>query len=122
MIYTDQLKLPKWQQRRLRIFERDGFACSQCGDTESELQVHHKDYFPGAKAWEYPDCDLVTLCKKCHSKENEREAYEKYLLQSFRSNGFSAYQVLALACFISKYPGFAKDVQELINNALQNNL
>lgn len=122
MIYTDQLRMPRWQQRRLRIFERDGFACAQCGNTESELQVHHKDYFPGVKAWEYPDNDLTTLCKKCHSKENERESHEKYLLQSLKTNGFSAFQVLALACYINKYPGFAGDIKNLINNAIRNNL
>lgn len=31
------------------------------------LNVHHKQYILGHKAWEYPDTDLVTLCNECHS-------------------------------------------------------
>ena len=30
------------------------------------LNVHHKQYILGRKAWEYLDTDLVTLCNECH--------------------------------------------------------
>lgn len=32
------------------------------------LNVHHKRYIIGHKAWEYDDEDLVTLCNECHTK------------------------------------------------------
>ena len=32
------------------------------------MQVHHKRYIINKYAWEYDDCDLVTLCQDCHSK------------------------------------------------------
>ena len=35
------------------------------------LQVHHKQYFLGKKAWEYDDEYLVTLCGDCHTKVHE---------------------------------------------------
>jgi 5-methylcytosine-specific restriction endonuclease McrA len=121
MIYSQQLKTGNWQERRLRIFERDAFCCTQCG-SKNDLQVHHKDYFPGKMAWEYPDQDLVTLCGKCHTEEGKRETHERYLLQSLKNSGFSSFEVLALSSYLDKYRGFAKDVKNLINNAIEANL
>ncbi|WP_411888314.1 hypothetical protein [Hydrocarboniphaga effusa] len=34
------------------------------------LQVHHKKYVKGLKAWEYPTGDCETLCKGCHGEEH----------------------------------------------------
>ena len=64
--YKQLLKHPKWQEKRLRIFERDGFRCRHCGDTETCLHIHHKVYIKGLKPWEYGDEDLITLCEACH--------------------------------------------------------
>lgn len=71
MKYAEQLKHPKWQRRRLEIMSRAGFACEQCGDTESTLHVHHKAYRDGAMAWEYLDEELVCLCEDCHERQHE---------------------------------------------------
>lgn len=122
MIYTDQLKKPNWQRRRLQIFERDGFACTQCGDTENELQVHHKIYFPGVEAWEYHDSDLITLCKRCHTKENKREKHELYLLHSLKQGGFTAYEIYALSSFVEKYDGFRHELRNMIIIAIESGL
>ena len=67
MNYSEQLKSPMWQKKRLEILNRDNFTCQDCGDTESQLQVHHKSYVFGNKAWEYDNDNLVTLCETCHS-------------------------------------------------------
>lgn len=120
--YTEQLRKPKWQERRLRIMERDNFSCVQCGDTENELQIHHKIYIPGLEAWEYSDDLLITLCKKCHGKENKREKHEEYLIYSLRQRGFTAFEILSLSCLIDKYSGFRNDLKKLINNAINLNL
>lgn len=64
--YSEQLKTPAWQKKRLEVLQRDGFQCQNCGDTESELNVHHIYYDPELKAWEYPDEAYMTLCKTCH--------------------------------------------------------
>lgn len=61
-------KHPKWQRRRLEIMERSNFTCEACGETEVELQVHHKTYRPGADPWEYEDSNLVSLCRPCHEQ------------------------------------------------------
>jgi hypothetical protein len=69
LTYTEQLKHPKWQKRRLQILEKTDFKCSLCGDGERTLHVHHKLYRSGAMPWEYEDNDLAVLCETCHQDE-----------------------------------------------------
>lgn len=66
MIYSEKLRSPKWQKKRLEILTRDNFTCQLCGDTETELQIHHKEYISGKDPWEYDNALLITLCKDCH--------------------------------------------------------
>ncbi len=68
MNYSDALKDPRWQKRRLQILERDGWACQRCLAEHLTLHVHHRVYARGAQPWEYPDEDLVTLCEGCHER------------------------------------------------------
>ncbi len=65
--YQRLLKSPKWQRRRLEVFERDAWCCQSCGATEDELHVHHFAY-TGKNPWDAPDADLVTVCAACHAK------------------------------------------------------
>lgn len=67
MNYSEQLKSPMWQKKRLEIMQRDNFTCQDCGDTESQLQVHHKSYVFNKNAWQYEDDNFITLCETCHS-------------------------------------------------------
>lgn len=64
--FWQQLRDPRWQKKRLEILQRDGWACVDCDESESELHVHHLRYVTGKKPWEYADEDLRTLCKTCH--------------------------------------------------------
>lgn len=68
--YSEQLKSPKWQKRRLEILNRDKFTCQICGSTEKTLHVHHTIYIPGRNIWEYEDDQLITLCEDCHAEEH----------------------------------------------------
>lgn len=70
--YFEKLRDPRWQRRRLEVLERDGFACTECGDDKSELHVHHKYYVRGRSPWEYDDEALATLCEPCHLAVQER--------------------------------------------------
>jgi hypothetical protein len=69
MTYTEQLKHPKWQKKRLKVLERANFQCQSCLETDKTLHVHHKLYRKGAMAWEYDDADLAVLCEDCHQEE-----------------------------------------------------
>jgi len=64
--YSELLKDPRWQKKRLEILERDKFQCRACEQTDKTLHVHHLEYKKGKKPWEYSKWKLITLCEECH--------------------------------------------------------
>lgn len=64
--YSDQLKDPRWQKKRLEIFQRDNFKCRSCGATEFTLHVHHWEY--EGLPWEGDDNEKWTVCEFCHTR------------------------------------------------------
>lgn len=68
MTYSQKLKDPRWQKRRLEVLSFYGFQCFFCKDLKSELHVHHKQYLRGRSPWDYSDDELVVLCVVCHEK------------------------------------------------------
>lgn len=74
--YSMLLRDPRWQRRRLEIFNRDQWACTRCGNDKSELHVHHLHYYRGRLPWEYPDDCLATVCDPCHKGEHARNSFE----------------------------------------------
>lgn len=72
MNYSEQLKSPKWQKKRLEIMQRDSFRCVNCKDENSTLHVHHKSYDTNKMAWEYEDSNFMTLCESCHKLEHDK--------------------------------------------------
>lgn len=100
--YSEKLKDPRWQKKRLEILERDEWNCQICHDSESTLVVHHRRYLPGVEPWDYTDALLVTLCEDCHESERvERYGNEQDLIS------------------ILKLHFFAKDIQALATGFLQ---
>lgn len=71
MRYSQKLLDPRWQKKRLSIFERDGWKCRSCGSKEGTLHLHHAFYEHGAEPWDYPDYAFLTLCSDCHASEHE---------------------------------------------------
>lgn len=66
--YAEKLKHPKWQKKRLEVFERDGFSCQLCKDKETTLHVHNKYYVNFNDPWDYPMDAFATLCEHCHTE------------------------------------------------------
>lgn len=69
--YKSQYLDPRWQKKRLKIFERDNFTCQKCFETDITLHLHHRRYLRDADVWDCPDELLITLCAKCHLIETE---------------------------------------------------
>lgn len=69
--YSEKLKHPKWQKKRLEIMQRDNFTCRICGDTETTLNIHHLKYINSANPWDIDDEYLITLCEHCHKEVEE---------------------------------------------------
>jgi len=64
---------PRWQKMRLKVMERDGFACCMCFNESETLNVHHLAYGQHRAVWDYPADVLVTLCKSCHEDWHDLE-------------------------------------------------
>lgn len=69
---------PLWKQRRREIIGRDSSTCQNCGETfpRQLLNVHHRcyrEYSDGTRLplWDYPDSDLITLCRDCHEEGHQ---------------------------------------------------
>jgi hypothetical protein len=66
--YSEKLKDPRWQKKRLQILERDEWLCRTCGRGDKTLHVHHSEYISGRDPWEYEDKYLIVLCEDCHAE------------------------------------------------------
>jgi hypothetical protein len=62
--YSEKLKDPRWQRKRLKIMQRDDFTCTLCGDSKSTLNVHHWEY--KGEPWDVDNDNLSTVCVTCH--------------------------------------------------------
>lgn len=75
--YSEILKDPQWQRKRLEVLERDKFTCQSCNDTKATLHVHHRYYISGRLPWEYPGFCYLTLCKTCHDEVQLTAEYRR---------------------------------------------
>ncbi len=72
MTYSEKLRDPRWQKKRLEIFERDDFCCRYCFCDDKTLHVHHLLYHKDREPWEYENDCLITACEDCHKVEADR--------------------------------------------------
>jgi len=87
--YSQKLRDPRWQKKRLQVLERDRWACQRCYSKTEPLEVHHKEYGRG-DPWDVPDEWLVTLCEDCHEAVALLKKKLSYLLcSSLASPGIS---------------------------------
>lgn len=67
--YAEKLKDPRWQKKRLKIFQRDNWTCKGCGEKSKTLSVHYLIYLKGLDPWDLPSGFLHTLWEDCHGME-----------------------------------------------------
>lgn len=92
--YAQKLKDPRWQQLRLKIFERDGWSCVSCSDTKSTLNAHHTYYASpedNREPWDYEEESIISLCEDCHRNEHENLSESRaYLTRCISSAGLGS--------------------------------
>jgi hypothetical protein len=108
--YGEKLRDPRWQKLRLQVFGRDGFACQECADESSTLNVHHL-WYEGENPWDAPLQALVTLCENCHEYETQAIRLAiKDISDVLRHRGFGSLAIFTLARGLEALPsdGFQK--------------
>jgi len=78
--YSEKLKDPRWQKKRLKILERDKFQCKCCDSTDKTLHVHHIFYLKGYEPWDYSNSTLITLCKECHQEVKDTDVIKFFMI------------------------------------------
>jgi 5-methylcytosine-specific restriction endonuclease McrA len=73
MTYSEKLKDPRWQRRRLELFNSKNWQCEYCNEHRAQLHAHHVHYIKGMPPWDYPDELIVVLCSDCHAEKHEFE-------------------------------------------------
>jgi hypothetical protein len=66
MNYSEKLKDPRWQKKRLEVLQRDNFTCQLCLDATTTLHVHHFCYDVSGDPWAVDNSALRTYCNSCH--------------------------------------------------------
>ncbi len=90
MKWADQYKHPLWQKKRLEALDKAGYACQCCGDSESQLHVHHKQYFKGRMIWDYTVGELSVLCSECHEAAHAQMDELKSIMSALDPDGVSS--------------------------------
>lgn len=132
MNYSEKLKDPRWQKKRLEVMQRDNFTCVKCGEDKIQLQIHHLKY--ENEPWDVHFDFLQTLCKYCHEvvefckynniniismkSRTARAGHKSYVIKTVSDEGFT--QVLLLdnsnGYFQVCGSGMSKEIIELMNS------
>ena len=97
--YSELLHDPRWQKKRLKVLDRDGFECTICGEAPADgLNVHHSYYIKGRDPWKYPMESLWTVCNNCHG-----EASNTNLAMRVIVGRLSYYDQCEVCCMLKDY-------------------
>lgn len=123
MEYQEKLKDPRWQKKRLEIFERDKWTCVCCDRKDITLHVHHLFYLPGMNPWEYKDEHLVTYCELCHNSEHLiGNKINDFLIDIIKENRLLIKPVAQLCVLSEKFEGFGVMLKDFLNQSMMSYL
>lgn len=71
--YSELLRDPRWQKKRLKILEYADWRCQICGVSDRTLHCHHSYYRKGKLPWQYPDGSIIAVCDDCHENKIHRK-------------------------------------------------
>lgn len=97
--YWEMLRDPRWQQKRLKVMERDKWTCRDCGNKAGTFNVHHCYYVRGNAPWDYPDESLVTLCEKCHERRTDGKQALDRLIGRFDRNNYLVVEAFVIGIY-----------------------
>jgi hypothetical protein len=103
MTYAEKLRDPRWQKKRLEVFNRDNFKCRCCKAGTETLHVHHKHYEKDKEPWEYDLDYLITLCEDCHDILSTVLRETKRIIEDGFINPDILYEVQKIIKLFTKY-------------------
>lgn len=132
--YSEKLKDPLWQKKRLSVLSRDKFTCKLCGDKETTLHIHHKAYEYGKEPWDYDMDNFQTLCEPCHSltellkkydcpgvlQVRKRKKENRFLIYALKSDGglfICLYENKAIEILLNLSAGSAQSLAKFISKS-----
>jgi hypothetical protein len=121
--YSEKLKDPRWQKKRLEIFERDKWTCVSCDrnclEHKLTVHVHHIRYINGLEPWEYQDSMLVTYCELCHNTEHLiGDQINECLVDVVRNNAVYVKPVSQICTLVEKWPDFYDLLKWFLNESM----
>lgn len=69
--YMDR-RIPKYNEWRKKVYERDGYTCQLCGRVGGRLNAHHIKTFAENPELRFDVDNGVTLCADCHKEVHRR--------------------------------------------------
>jgi len=117
--YSELLKDPRWQKKRLEVLSRDEWKCKSCGSSHITLHVHHKEYAKGKPPWDYPDDVLITLCETCHYFEEDLKSFTPYGIIAKLSGilNIKLWVRCSAMCYMQKkHPEKFKEITKIIDS------
>lgn len=108
--YSEKLKHPKWQKKRLEILNRDKFTCQSCKAEDKTLHIHHFQY-DNVEPWEYENYKLITLCEKCHEHEEFLKNFTGGAYEFLASIGFLRNDLALIVQMISTKADKMNDIE-----------
>lgn len=109
--YSELLKDPRWQKKRLEIMERDGWQCQTCHSKTKTLNIHHMKY--SGKPWEAKDFQLITLCEDCHKDEERLLSRIPTVVKAFNDEGIPTAFIGDLLVVAMQYVDSVKNSKRL---------
>lgn len=114
--YSDLLKDPRWQKKRLEILSRDEFTCQYCYSTTKTLHVHHGVYEENTLPWDHTPSGMVTLCHDCHEKEEYLKSFDKTTYLTLLQIGVLRTEICDLIRLLSTCSDFSDNTRQLIRD------
>jgi hypothetical protein len=108
--YSELLKDPRWQKRRLEVLDRDKFECQLCLDSLRTLHIHHKTYNKNGAPWDVPSSELITYCEECHRLvefiKTKRKEVDEFLYKGIDLNSgfYIGWRRNPVVAFINTHP------------------
>jgi 5-methylcytosine-specific restriction endonuclease McrA len=65
-----RLPAREWEPLRLKVFARDGFRCTYCGDAEGPFECDH--VVPTSRGGCNDETNLTTACKPCNASKKDK--------------------------------------------------